>query len=618
METGNHLFGRAVPHVFRRGPVVGQRTGRRWWRGGGGGGGDIPDYGDLIILYRDANGVPIPSEATRVLDPETGETVDGGLCWQPIAFEPNTCGPEAIPFDSDSGKYLVPVDQYTCGVEAEYAACTQEADFGRMNDARAPDGVFESQLADAVVNLATADCITLDPAGRMVHSRVDDDIVVSKTIDSPLQNLAIYRQLMLTGDIGVTLPAGAKDLDILDTAARALGAASDKTGELNLDMVAYLNQIMGLTDRLTSTKLPKRFETYREEVQGEIQLVEKGFLDYGTYSYNRTNNFGALPAPPYVGGKTDEVQHLFFNDAVGGTFTLSIYGYVTDSIIFPAKAEDVETALEGIIPNVAVTGAGEEGDPWVITFLDPGGTDVPEIMASDDELVAAEEGVEVSTIISTFTEGAAGDAGMFEYSYKIDDVPTFGIMEGPITTAVFKDQPGFTEGNIGGFAQAADDTRAVIDFMHTNPVSLDFVSPVACYVCPPPSGQDPPIGAYDVSISEESGLQVPRQMVDGSEGREFIVTVANASGSADPASGTVTVTATAENYVDIDGSPWKFEFTDLAVGASKSWTTFFTIDLGERTTIAWTATAAAPDDVNSANNTVTATTGVKVTGGGRR
>ena len=113
--------------------------------------------------------------------------------------------------------------------------------------------------------------------------------------------------------------------------------------------------------------------------------------------------------------------------------------------------------------------------------------------------------------------------------------------------AVFDDEPGFTDGNIGGFAQAADDTRAVIDFMHTNPVSVDFVSPVACYVCPPPSGQDPPIGAYDVSISEESGLQVPKQMVDGSEGREFVVTVANASGSADAASGTVTVTATADN-----------------------------------------------------------------------
>ncbi|MDH3993258.1 MAG: hypothetical protein OEV47_10110, partial [Gammaproteobacteria bacterium] len=106
------------------------------------------------------------------------------------------------------------------------------------------------------------------------------------------------------------------------------------------------------------------------------------------------------------------------------------------------------------------------------------------------------------------------------------------------------------------------------------------------------------------------------QMVDDSEGREFFVTVTNASGSAGPATGTVTVNAIAENGGTVDGSPWTFDFSDLAPGASQSWTTFFTIDLGERTTINWTAIAAAPDDVNLSNNTVTATTSVKVTGGG--
>ena len=62
---------------------------------GGGGGGAAPDYGDLIILYRDDNGVPIPSPAVQVPDPETGLLVDGGLCWQPIAFnvDDETLGP---------------------------------------------------------------------------------------------------------------------------------------------------------------------------------------------------------------------------------------------------------------------------------------------------------------------------------------------------------------------------------------------------------------------------------------------------------------------------------------------------------------------------------------------
>ena len=174
--------------------------------GGGGGGGDIPDYGDLIILYRDVDGVPIPSPAVLVTDPETGELVDGGLCWQPIAFRGRRR--RGFPLAAVRRQWLpvytddrpgIPVESVHLWRRAAGARLTQEADFGRMNDARAPDTVFESQLADAVVSLATADCITLDPAGRMVHSRVDDDIVVSKTIDSPLQNLAIYRQLMLNG-----------------------------------------------------------------------------------------------------------------------------------------------------------------------------------------------------------------------------------------------------------------------------------------------------------------------------------------------------------------------------------------------------------------------------------
>ena len=104
-------------------------------------------------------------------------------------------------------------------------------------------------------------------------------------------------------------------------------------------------------------------------------------------------------------------------------------------------------------------------------------------------------------------------------------------------------------------------------------------------------------------------------MVDGTEGREFTVAVANAG--PDAASGTVTVTAVAANGVAIVGSPWTFVFDNLAAGASESFVQLFTINLGAKTTIAWTATAAAPDDVLLSNNTVTATTSVKVTGGGR-
>lgn len=461
--------------------------------GGGGGGGEPPDLGDLIELYRDSDGVPYL-------------TLD--RCWQPLptADCPVEClvfGDDGIETTTDEPS-VVAVDPLTCAISPQCATCTQEVDFGRINDVRSPDAVLASQLDDVIVNLATADCLSLDPAGRMVTSRVADDLTVTTSaIDSPLQNLAIYKQLILTGALGAPLPDGA---GVLDTAARSLGAASDKTGEVSVDMVAYLNQIMGLTDEGVTTILGDPIcIDIKQEVAGQVQLVEKCFLDFSAYDYDRDANFGALPDPAYI-------------------------------------PED------------------------------------------------------------------APMAGWFEYLEVLDpDIPSFQIVESLITTGVFQDLPAEAS-SIAGFARAADDTRAVIDFMHSNPLPAGSVTPVPCLA--DPGG----LISYDVSISDISGLQVPRQLVDGSEGREFTVSVANAG--PDAASGTVTVIADAANGVDIDGSPWTFTFIDLPAGASQLDVQFFSVNLGARTTIDWTATVVAPHDVNPGNNTVYETTNVKVTSGG--
>jgi hypothetical protein len=446
------------------------------------GGNEPPDYGDLIILYRDADGVPI---LTNEID----------LCQQPIAFPSESCD---VVCEEDP--CLIPVDPVTCAIMPGYEACTREADFGRVNEARSPAEVFETQLEEVVVTLATADCISLDPAGRLVTSRVEDSIVTTAAIDSPLQNLAIYRQMMLTGflgsDPGIELPDGA-----LITAARAFGVAADKTGEVNVDMIAYINQIMGLTE--AQTVLEKKCIDVREEVTGVVQEVEKCFLIYGAFAYNRDPNFSALPDPAYI----------------------------------------------------------PESDP------------------AD---------------------------GWFEYLdlWAEGEPDLFYIHQGPIMEAVFEYEPGFLDGNIGGFAQAADDTRAVIEFMHQNPVPEGYATAVPC--------EGSAEIFYDLSISEQSGLQVPMQYVNGTD-REFTVTVANENVSRDAASGNVTVTVM-ENDELIDS--WAFPFVDLGPGMSESWIQPFNIDLGHSGTITWTATAEAEYDVNPLNDSVTITTNVKNTAGG--
>jgi hypothetical protein len=261
--------------------------------------------------------------------------------------------------------------------------------------------------------------------------------------------------------------------------------------------------LMGLD--VAPTILPKLTETYREEVQGTFQLVEKSFLDYRGYAYIRGTNFGALPSPAYI------------------------------------------------------------------------------------------------------PEGVSNE-GWFEYLALVDgtDPPYFEIVQGPITTAVFDDATGFLGGNIGGFAQAADDTRAVINFMHDWPMpdAEVYGTPVPCV----PSDDI----LYDLAISEQSGLQVPKNYVNGGE-REFFINVGNLG--PDAANGTVTVVATG------DEGPlgnWTFPIEELPVGQTASFTQFFTIVTtgGE---IDWSATVVADPpgtDPNPRNNTVDATSRVRASGGG--
>lgn len=461
--------------------------------GGGGDGASPPDYGDLIILYRDELGVPI---------------LDENSCQQPIAFPANVGCPEEGLIDVGDD-LVVPVDPATCGIDMAYSTCTNEADFGRTNLARSSDEVLASQLEDVIINLAIADCTSLDPAGRLVYSRYVGDQLMTGTIDSPLQNLAVYKRLMRTGSIGVPLPQGAT---ALEQAARGFGVAMDKAGEVNVDLLVYLNEILGLTEGTTVLANPPECIFVKEEVMGSIEMVEKCFLNYTEFDYLRETNFRALPSPAYLGD------------------------------------------------------------------------------------------------------------GYFEF-LKESGPNTYEVAVGPILETVFPDgagsfEPGYTDGNIGGFAQVADDTRAVINFMHNWPVPADGETPVPCTPLPDPTAQ------YDLSISEMSGLQVPKQIVASTEGREFTVTVAN--GGPDQASGTLTVTAVpaAGGDVLVDGlpGPFIFEFYELVSGMSYVTTQHFTIaEPHVRTTIDWTATVMpgeGDDDPYTENNTVSATSNVKLTTGG--
>ncbi len=440
--------------------------------GGTGGTGSGEVLGDLVVLFRNDSGIPI---------------LTAEKCQQPLAADGT----------------VIPVDPLTCAVVAGNEARLQAVDFARMSVARSPAKVMDKQMADVLVNLSTTQCLTLDPAGRLVYSNPDSADVdrdgnttelLSSAVDSPLQNLAIYRELMTNGSLGapaITLPKPFPEYGILDTAAKALGAAADKGGKINIDLAVYLNQILGLDLSTTPTQLPKTCIDIKQEVKGVVQTVNKCFLDYSAYDYERAQTYGNLPFPQNIPAKDSKI---------------GVFDYLTPTLTFAA-----------------------------------------------------------------------------------DGRPLFNIISAPIVPTVFVSLP--IRYNIGAFAQASDDARAVIDFMHSHPVMAGYEAPVRCEGSVAP----PPLPAVDVS----SKLQMPTRMV-GNTSREGTLTVSNLKGA--PATGSVQLVG--KDSAGKQLLVYQNNFNALAAGKSVSFIFPFT-GPNYATTITWSATATTAGDNNVTNNMAT-------------
>lgn len=186
----------------------------------GGGGNPSPGdtkgdtFGDMILLVRDpVTGLPV--------------TTDGG--WT-LACTDLACTPELAVEMVDG--------------EVPEGTTTFEVDLGRGSLVRSPTSVLESRLEEALSVIASADSISQDEAGRIVVT-VDG---VAKTIDSPLENLALYIDLLegLASNSTSDTEAALGDLATLETAAALLGGMADKTGDISLDYLMYENLIGGV------------------------------------------------------------------------------------------------------------------------------------------------------------------------------------------------------------------------------------------------------------------------------------------------------------------------------------------------------------------------------------
>jgi len=223
------------------------------------------DFGDLWVVLRDANGVPVlfkDADGDGIYDP-------GEECTTSTAG----CYPQPYYLDANNNIVLIALDEEGHPVND---GLTVEVEFGRLNIGRAPTKVLDHSLETALDSILQVGAVlSLDASGRIVITVAG----VSKAIDSPLENIALYVALLtdganLSADVKAKFDTAVAALSTLysstygemDLASSLLAAGADKTGELTVDMVAYLNNIYGIAAMTTSD-----------------------FVDYSTFDYDRSS-----------------------------------------------------------------------------------------------------------------------------------------------------------------------------------------------------------------------------------------------------------------------------------------------------------------------------------------
>jgi hypothetical protein len=260
-------------------PSVAEDSDRPVWagvKGGKAGAGGKPGsagskkgdlYGDLFVLIRDpVTGVALTETIGTTVYPLVQAYSSTGV------LLPGT----SVPRDAEGNLLLTG----TLPDGTAYIYTTKEIEFGRLSVGRSPTKVLDHSLVEAVTKLVAADAsstdtmyITLDASGRLVI--VTDG--VAKAIDSPLENLALFKAI-------ANLPDGVRTISVTTTSkdgglpvtltwtiptdvnidllkASLLAAAADKTGTITLDTVMYMLPIIGVTDNL-STVSYDRATTY--------------------------------------------------------------------------------------------------------------------------------------------------------------------------------------------------------------------------------------------------------------------------------------------------------------------------------------------------------------------
>lgn len=258
-------------------------------------------FGDVVVILRDDNGVPILTEAGFV---------------QPL----------------DANGDLVPLNE---DGEVIDATLVVPVELGRLNVGRSPTKVLDRRAEEVVKLLDDAIAISLDPAGRLTITTLVDGEEVAKTIDSPLENLALYSALLTQGTIpGISdLPGedfdflvdGVYDVRDLSITAALLAGATDKTSPLTTDEIAIIDAFLGINTTRTGD-------------------VIYSVIDYSEFTYDRSDTFEDREATVLIqqpdGSWVTETVNIY--ETVFGGEDVTVSGTID---AYTQAAEDARAAL---------------------------------------------------------------------------------------------------------------------------------------------------------------------------------------------------------------------------------------------------------------------------------
>jgi len=278
-------------------------------------------------------------------------------CVQPVSFEEvpglstqfevSTLG---VPYYDSYGRiksptYLIPLDpecKIPATLEEQWGGLVMEADAGRFNLSRSPQDVLDAAYEEAIATINQASEIGLDPAGRLLlEIPVADEYGViidntSKTIDSPLENLALYQKVMLNGCLADTENVGLSDSaklllettdlaylscgtdtslsdDDMQRAASFLAGAGDKTGRITIDLLVYLNNFLEINQVVWA--------------ENKQEIIDIFYYDFQNFSYNRCAEHAATRADLLQPVYNDGDYPNMFQVVYGTTIFDKRFGY---------------------------------------------------------------------------------------------------------------------------------------------------------------------------------------------------------------------------------------------------------------------------------------------------